>query len=123
MKAAWLAVAWLAATSVAGAGKAPSRCSAEIVYLDVRASLVGSVEISTLRIRWNTMHECKEVQHYDIIERDSKTSRVVERVSLRGSCGVQTDYLSEHAYVSGASYAVEVHATDGTVRTVDVVVN
>ena len=95
-------------------------CSAAGVLRDVQVSLVGHIEVSTLRVVWSSRNEAEDLSHYEIWSREGRVGEWLDAVARRGACSQTTGYAATVPYTPALLYHLEIHAVDGTVRSVPV---
>jgi len=95
-------------------------CSAAGVQRDVEVSLVGHVEVSTLRIEWSSRSEGGDLSHYEVWKRGGAAGEQLAYISRSGVCARRSEYSAGVPYFAAAVYYLEIHVADGTIRAVPV---
>ena len=106
----------------AGVPAAESACSVDDVRRDVQATLAGSIEVSSLTIRWQTSNEGPDMTRYEVWKRHGDAADRMAILPPRRLCSVLTPERVVVPYDADGTYYVEIHAIDGSLRAVPVTV-
>lgn len=101
--------------SVVGASST-IECGPEAVLRDVRSTLIGSIEISTLKVSWSTASEGPDIDHYELWWRNGARAELMLVIQPEWGCPAQSRRQVFTSYKPGGSYVLEIHSRDTTLR-------
>ena len=114
----WLRAVVVSALVLGGARADAGTCSVDQVQRDVQDSLIGTVEVSNLRLRWSSSSEWNDLVSFEVWSRRDASAIRLAVLRPRWVCPNPVSHEVVVPYDPTATYYVEMHAGDNTVRAV-----
>ena len=95
-------------------------CTAEALQDEVRSSLVGSIEVSTLRIVWRSSNEGADFQGYELWSRFDRRGDRLAELQPTWSCPLTMQRELRVAFDATRTYWLHLKLRDGSFRAIPV---